>query len=180
VYIVCSLILSLVAYIALLKAIIDVSKGGKINIVGAFKFGFAQCINFVILGVKAFLTIFTGGWNFINALLSSIYFVENGGKVDESIKSSQATAQGKSITLIWALIVVGLVTGLISGIASQIWSGIFMNISYTLAQIGSIVISSVVTPFAIICQFVLRDELDKHAAHRAAPVHHAPTHHTQA
>lgn len=177
IYVFCSIVLSIVAYVALLKAVIDVSKGIKLNILDLFRFGFANVISFVILGVKVLLTIFTGVKKFLNSLLASIYFVENGGKVEESIKSSQATVEGKTFTLVWTLILVGLVTGIAGSVLAQIWVSIFHIASYQLAVLGSYVINGLVTPFAIICQFVLREELHKHGGHHAAPEHHAPTHH---
>ena len=172
VYIFCSIVLSVVAYVALIKAVVDVSKGNKLDLVGLFKFGFTHCVNFVILGVKMFLTIFTGLRNFVNSWMASIYFVENGGNVDQSIKSSQATATGKTATLVWTLILVSLAASIISSILGQIWVNIFWRMSWDLAALGVYIINGVVTPFAIISQFVLRAELEKHSAAHHAPVHH--------
>lgn len=174
VYLFCGIILSMVAYVASLKAVVDVSKGTKLNIAELLKFGFANCINFIVLGFKVLFTIFSGLKKFLNAWLASIYFAENGGKVDESIKSSQAVAEGKTITMVWTIILVALACSVVSSILVQIWVNIFWRMSFDLATMGIYIINGVVTPFAIICQFVLREELGKHAGHHvaAAPAHH--------
>jgi hypothetical protein len=173
-------VLSLVAYIALLKAIVDVSKGTKFQLMDLFKFGFVQLINFIILGFKVLFTIFTGLKNFVNAWLSSIYFVENGGNVDQAIKSSQQVAEGKTATVAWTVILVAIAASLAANILTMLWVGVFSVFSGPVAELGSYIMSALVGPLTIMCHYVLREELSKHGGHHAAPVHHTPTHHTAA
>lgn len=170
VYIFCGIVLSVVAYVALLKAIIDVSKGGKINIVELFRFGFTHCVNYIVLAFKMLFTIFSGIKPFVNAWLAPIYFVENGGNVEQSIKSSQTTAEGKTVTLVWTVILLGIGASIVSSILAQVWVGVFWRIYFDLATLGVYVINGVVTPFVIMGQFVLREELAKQGGH------HAPAH----
>lgn len=176
VFIVCGLGLNLVAYIALMKGIVDVAKGGKIDVVAAFKFGMANMVRFFMLGVKVFLIIFKDVRKCINAWFSPISFVENGGNIEQSITSSQTAAEGKTVTLVWNIVVVGIVASLASGILTQVWVGIFMRISYELANLGTYLISGLVTPFVIMCQFVLRNELGKHGGTSHATSSHTATH----
>jgi len=166
-----SIVLSLIAYVAMFKAVVDAVKSGKVDVGAAIGFGVANFIGFFVLGIKILLTIFKGLTNWANSWLSPLYFVENGGKADEAIKSSQATAAGKTATLVWTIILVGICVSILGNILSSIWFQIFWRISYDVAQLGTYIIQGLVTPFTIISHFVLRAELDKHSAPHAAASH---------
>lgn len=173
-----SVILSLIAYVAMYKAVIDISKGGKINVGEVIGFGAAHFSGFFILGIKVLLTIFTGLTKWANAWLSPIYFVENNGKVDEAIKSSQATAAGKTATMVWTIILVGIAVTIVGNILSSVWFNFFWRISFEVAQLGTYIIQGLVTPFIIISHFILRGELEKHGdstrqASGSTPSHNA-------
>jgi hypothetical protein len=153
-------VLSIVSYIAVLKATVDKAKGGKVNVGELFAFGFKNCINYVILGIKVLLTIFGGLSKFVNSWLSTVFFVENNGKVDEAIKSSQATSEKKTATVAWGMIVASVMISIAGSILTTIWVTVLGGVPYV-GTVGSYAISGLITVFTVLCSVVLKNELEK-------------------
>lgn len=153
-------VLSLVSYIAVLKATVDKAKGATVNVGELFAFGFKNFISYIVLGVKVLLTIFGGLSKFVNSWLSTVYFVENNGKVDEAIKSSQATSEKKTATVAWGVIMASLVVGIAGSILTSIWLAVLGGVPYV-GSVGSSAISGLITVFTILCNVVLKNELEK-------------------
>jgi hypothetical protein len=166
------IVLSIVSYLAVLKAVVDKAKGTSVNLGGLFGFGLAKAISFVILDIKVLLTIFTGLSKFVNAWLSPVYFIENGGKVDEAIKSSQASSDKKTATVVWGIIVSGIMISIGGSILTSIWTSVLGNVAYV-GTVGSYIISGLITVFTILCHVVLKGEVEKAHGASAAPAHHA-------
>lgn len=153
-------VLSIVSYIAVLKATVDKAKGSNVNIGELFAFGLKNCINYIILGVKVLLTIFGGLTKFVNSWLSTVYFVENNGKVDEAVKSSQATSEKKTATVAWGMIISSLIVGIAGSIVSSVWLAVLGGVPYV-GSIGSYAINGLITVFTVLCSVVLKNELEK-------------------
>ena len=162
IFVFCSIVLSLIAYLALVKAVIEKSKGNKIDLSGVFSFAANHAIGSVTLSIKTFLTIF-GGWKkFVNSLLSLIYFMESAKpNADEALKSSQATCEGKSVSVIWNFLLIGFATSIVSSIISSVWVGLTSSFSYSVATLGYTIAYGVVTSFTILYHFVMKTELEK-------------------
>lgn len=164
------ILLGIVSYLAVLKAVVDKAKGSSVNLGALFGFGLGKAVSYIILGIKVLLTIFTGLSKFVNAWLSPVYFIENGGKVDEAIKSSQAGSDKKTATVAWGVIVAGIMISIGGSVLTSVWTSVLGNVAYV-GSVGSYIISGLITVFTILCHVVLKGEVEK--AHGAAPAHHA-------
>lgn len=177
VFIFCSVILTIFAYLALVKAVVEKNKGNKIDLVKIFGVAFKEMVPSISLSIKAFLTIFSGIKKFINSFLSLIYFMEmDKPNVDAALKASQDHCEGKTITLVWNYILIAVATSLVSGIINNIWMSVTWRASYQIASMGSFIVGGLVTSFAVLFHVVLKTQIEKLHGHAAA--HHAAPHHS--
>ncbi|MGL5831406.1 MAG: hypothetical protein ACRCZE_04650 [Candidatus Altimarinota bacterium] len=153
-------VLTVVSYLAVLKATVDKAKGNNVNVGELFGFALKNFVNYIILGIKVLLTIFGGLTKFVNSWLSTVYFVENNGKVDEAVKSSQATSEKKTATVAWGMIVSSVVVSIAGSILSSIWLAVLGGVPYV-GSIGSYAITGLITVFTLLCSVVLKNELEK-------------------
>ena len=178
IFIFCTIVLEIVAYLALVKAVIEKSKGNKIDLMQIFTLASKQVVPAITLGVKAFLTIFHGISKFINSWFALIYFMESDTPVvDTALKASQDNCQGKTITLVWNVIIMAIASSIAINIITGVWVSLTSVASYQIASLGTYLASGVISSFTVLFHYVLKGQLEKiqGASHAAAPTSGAPT-----
>jgi len=166
--------LSIVSYVALVKAAIEKAKGGKIDLMACYTLAAKNIINTIVLGVKSFLQIFKGIYPFFNAAFSLVYFIEGDAKdIEGSIKMSQDHLQGKTITMILNVVLIAIVTGVASAVFATVWTMVLGFVPY-IGGLGSVVSNALFTSFVVLFQYVLKTQLEKM---HGAPAHAAPAAH---
>lgn len=156
-----NILAGIVSTISSIKAVIELGKGEKINFQNLISFSFKHLISYILLGLQVLLTILKGLTNWANSWLSPLYFMENNGEVDKSIKSSQEDSTGKTSTIVWGIILVMLVTSIVQSILTSIWVTIFGSISSIAAGFGAPIINSIIMPIIFLNLYILREEIKK-------------------
>lgn len=178
IFILCSIVLSIVAYLALVKAVIEKSKGNKIDLGKIFGMAIKEVVPAIVLSIKAFLAIFGGIKKFINSFLSLIYFMESDKpNVDAALKASQDHCEGKTITLVWNYILIAVMSSIAISIITNIWVSVTYAASYSIASMGAFIANGVITSFTVLFHYVLKTQIEKLHGHHAAAHTAAPTHH---
>jgi hypothetical protein len=118
---------------------------------------------FPIVGIVVFIVNFK---KFVNSSFALLYFYESESpKVEDSLKASLNMAEGKTWTLFWNYIMIGLATGVVSAIISSILFPIFRPVTADTSFASSLA-SAVIGSFTVIFQYMTKWNAEKISGHK--------------